>query len=774
MNPSSNPLPFPLNTPQKRLSQAVGLTAALMLGAQAAHAQESVVPDNAKPPENPSTKASDKKKAKQLDAVNVHANAIESASPKFTAPLLDTAMSVTVLPQSVMQETAATSLQDALRNVPGITFAAGEGGTPTGDLPSIRGFNSVGNMYVDGMRDIGVQSRDIFDLQQVEVVKGPESSIAGRSAGGGLINLVSKAPQTGNFLESTGSYGSAGQYRATLDGNVQFNENTAGRLNLLDAGGGVPGRDSAVRTDKKGIAGAVTFGLNQPTRLLLNYYYFVDKSTPDYGVPVDYSVTGQPLVETRGINAKNYYGLTDRDFRYAPVSSFQARLEHDFNDAWTLRSQVRLSDSQNNYVLTLPHQATDASYDLKPGDLLYRLPVGNADRTRGVITETDLLGHFDTGSIHHDVDIGFEASQEKERLAGDGSYLGYNVVSAGGAQGFSNDECGTPIELSDYDCTNLYSPNPHDPWQGSVTRNTNYAYFTTRDFAPYAFDTITLNPHWKINAGVRWDNYLTSARSPSDPQDVDASDHLSFTSYQAAIIYKPTEQGSIYLSTSSASIPEDEAFSGSGQDEAFPANPYQPSTTRLKPEITRALELGTKWNLFGNRLLLTADVFDERHRNTAIEVAPGVFDQVGETTSKGWEVSANGSITDDWNVIAGYAHVDAKIVRGGINDEVGQQVPNTPPNTFSLWSTYRVEPAITLGGGAYYRDKQVGYAGPPNESIDSYWRFDTMAKWQIDPRVSLQFNVQNIFNRFYYSKIFYWYALPAARRTYLATVDVKF
>jgi catecholate siderophore receptor len=753
------------------------LGAALMLGssthALAQDAAPSSQQDNSPAPKK-TTAQSPKEQATKLGSVNVYGQGAEPTSPKFTAPLIDTAMSVTVLPQSVMQETAATSLQDALRNVPGITFAAGEGGTPTGDLPSIRGFNSAGNIYVDDMRDIGVQTRDIFDLEQVEIVKGPDSSIAGRSAGGGTLNLVSKTAQPNNFVEVASTYGSAGQYRATFDGNLRVNDSIAARLNILDMGGGVPGRDSAVRTDKKGAAATVTFGLNKPTRFILNYYYFEDKSTPDYGVPVDYAVTGEPLTQTLGINPKNYYGLTDRDFRHNPVNAVEGRFEHDFGEAWTLRSQARYTDSENNYVLTLPYQATTGTYfQLLPPGEIYRLPISNYDRTRSAIAQTDLTGHFDTGFIHHDVDLGIEGSQEKERLGGGSSYTGYTVTSTQGQQGFSGGAC-PPALIASYDCTSLYAPNPSDPWQGTVVPNTNFAYYTTRDFAAYAFDTLTLTPHWKINGGVRWDDYLTSARDPSSPSTVDASDHLTFTSYQASLMYKPVEQGTIYLMTSSSSIPEDQAFSNAGQDQAFPSSSYSPSSSGLKPEITHSFELGTKWNLFNSHLLLSGDVFDEKHRNTAIEVAPDVWSQLGETESKGVELSANGSITENWNVIGGYSHVDARILKAGLNNpEEGDHVPNTPANTFSLWSTYRILPAVTIGAGSYYRGRQIGYAGPPDEYIDGYWRFDTMAKWQIDQHIALQFNVQNIFNKFYYSKIFYWYALPAPGRTYMATIDVR-
>ncbi len=675
-----------------------------------------------------------------------------------------------------MQETAATSLQDALRNVPGITFAAGEGGTPTGDLPSIRGFNSAGSIYVDGMRDIGLQDRDIFALQQVEVVKGPDSSIAGRSAGGGAINMVSKSAESRDFLAVTGTYGTAGQFRTTLDGNLKLTDGIAARLNFMNMSGGVPGRDSALRTDKLGIAPTITFGLQSSTRLVLDYYHFENKSTPDYGVPVDYATTGKPLTQTQGIDPKNFYGLKDRDFRRNPVDSGTARVEHDLTETLTLRSQLRYTVSKNDYVLTLPYQAVDADFNPEPG-LIYRLPISNNDRTRGLVSQTDLFGHFNTGPLRHDVNVGFEASQEKERLMGGGAWQGYNVISSAGPQGFSGGDCSDPALLASYDCSNLSDPNPHDPWQGTITRNTaEIANFTTRNYAPYAFDTITLTPHWKLNAGLRWDKYKTEASDPANPENWSGTDRDSFLSYQLGVMFKPTEQGTVYVASSSASIPEAQAISGSGQDQTYATVPGSYAGPQgLKPEKTRSVELGTKWNLFGSRLLLSGDVFEERHRNMPVYISDDAVEQAGKSKVRGVELSVNGSITETWNVTGGYSYLHARITQGNDDDNLSEQLPNTPPNTFSLWSKYRALPQLTIGGGAYYRDKQIGYAGygAEPEAIDSYWRFDVMASWQIVPAFNVQLNVQNLANKLYYAKSFYWYATPAAGRTWLLTAEYK-
>ncbi len=197
-----------------------------------------------------------------------------------------------------------------------------------------------------------------------------------------------------------------------------------------------------------------------------------------------------------------------------------------------------------------------------------------------------------------------------------------------------------------------------------------------------------MSPQWKVNAGLRWDRYKTAASDPNDPEDFGGNDQQSFLSYQVGLIYKPLQNGTIYLMSSSASIPEDQSISAAQQDESYPtvAGAYA-GTVDLKPVVTRTVELGTKWNLLDNRLLLSGAVFEEKQDHVAVNVAADVYAQIGEEKVKGVEVSANGSITENWNLIAGFSHLNATISNGGLYTETGAHVPNTPPNTFTAWST---------------------------------------------------------------------------------------
>ena len=218
-----------------------------------------------------------------------------SQSPKMTAPLLDTPRTVQVVPQQVIQDQAATSLQDVLRNSPGITFGAGEGGRPGGDIPIIRGQNSAGSIFVDGVRDSSIQVRDTFNLEQVEIIKGPDSVYSGRGGAGGSINLVTKKPKAVDFAEGTLQVGTDNNYRATADGNWRLGEQAAFRLNLMGTKGDVPGRDSAVDFERWGVAPSLTLGVGTPTRITLGYEHYQDDSMPDYSIPYD-PESGQPCL----------------------------------------------------------------------------------------------------------------------------------------------------------------------------------------------------------------------------------------------------------------------------------------------------------------------------------------------------------------------------------------------------------------------------------------------------------------------------------------------
>lgn len=279
----------------------------------------------------------------------------KSASTKYTAPLVDTPRSVTVIPQQVLKDTSALNLQDALRTVPGITFGAGEGGNPQGDRPIIRGFDAQGDTYIDGVRDTGAQSREIFDIESIEVSKGPNSAMGGRGSAGGSLNLVSKKPKDTDFTDAGFVYGSDQTRRYTLDVNRTFLDTAAFRLNLMSHEQNVSGRQS-VNYDRWGVAPSLTFGLGTENRLNLSYYHMESNDLPDSGVPYGYA-SGASHVHDKpdnGGDSSNFYGIKDRDFRKTRADISTISFEHDFNEDMTLKNTLRHGNSGQNYILTQP------------------------------------------------------------------------------------------------------------------------------------------------------------------------------------------------------------------------------------------------------------------------------------------------------------------------------------------------------------------------------------------------------------------------------------
>ncbi|MBW0151623.1 MAG: TonB-dependent receptor plug domain-containing protein, partial [Phenylobacterium sp.] len=289
--------------------------------------------------------------------------AAEPVSPKFTADLLDTPRSVTVIPLVVIEQTAATSLQDILRTSPGITFGAGEGGQPLADRPFIRGQSSGNSVFVDGVRDSGGQVRDIFNLEQVEVVKGPDSAYNGRGSGGGSINLTSKQPKLVDESSASLRVGTDSYVRASVDTNYVLGETSAVRINLMGAQGDVPQRD-AVDFDTWGAAVAAAMGLGTDSRLTLSYQHLTRNDMPDYGVPLSRKLPGVTPTETGILDVPRdaFYGLTARDFQETTADIATLVGEHDINDAMTFRGVFRYAKTVNDYVVTNPGDGGNAQF----------------------------------------------------------------------------------------------------------------------------------------------------------------------------------------------------------------------------------------------------------------------------------------------------------------------------------------------------------------------------------------------------------------------------
>ncbi|MCH4593232.1 TonB-dependent receptor [Achromobacter xylosoxidans] len=654
-------------------------------------------------------------------------------SPKMTAPLLDTPRSVQVVPKQVMSDQSASSLQDVLQNSPGITFAAGEGGRAGGDLPVIRGQNAASSLFLDGMRDASMQARDTFNLEQVEIIKGPDSVYSGRGGAGGSINLVSKAPKAKDAIEVTGQIGTDRNYRGSVDSNWRLGEKSAFRLNVMGTKGDVPGRDRAVNFERWGVAPSLMLGMGTPTRITLSYYHYQNDSMPDYSIPYDPRV-GLPVTETLGISRKNFYGLAERDFMKTRDGMATVDFQHDFSDTLKLRNVVRYGRETADYLATQP----DLTLANLPAGIVNRPAYGRYYTTKAFANQTDLSGEFLTGAVKHGFDLGFEYTSVKQTMA----YTNDQVLSSDGVT-----KC--PADLTQ---TSLRNPDPNVAYPCRTARSWPAPY-ATDTLALYGFDTLKFDEQWQASVGLRWDNYRTSGHDKKK-QGYSRTDNLF--NYQLGLAYKPVPQGTIYASYGTSSTPS--AVAGATASDIL----RKSSDEAAAPEKSRSVEAGVKWLVLDERLTLTGAVFQDTRRNTNIEVLPNEYEQAGQTRVRGIELGFSGAITPAWNIYGGYTFLDSKLIRGGRKDigAEGQDLPNTPRNAFSLWSTYKVLPELTLGGGAYYVDKVYGNAdagvdasgAPKARWVPSYWRFDAMAKYKFSSHLALQLNVLNVFDQTFYTR----------------------
>ncbi|HYG13841.1 MAG TPA: TonB-dependent siderophore receptor [Methylophilaceae bacterium] len=684
-------------------------------------------------------------------------NPPKASSSKFTAPLIDTPKSVTVVPQEVIKDTGSVTLQEALRTVPGITFGSAEGGGSLGDRPFIRGFDSQASMYVDGVRDVGGQTREIFALESVEVIKGPSGAYDGRGSAGGSINMVTKQPKAVNFVSGSVGLGTDRFKRATIDGNYRLADEVAVRVNVMAHKADTPGRDE-VEVERFGLAPSITFGLTTPTSLNLSYYHLNTDDVPDYGLP--YTSTGATS-DARAANRlangdrpvsvdkDNFYGLLDRDFRKTSADIGTATVKHAFSDTTVLRNTTRYGVTINDYIVTNPD---DNKGNVQNGSV-YRATKSRNTRTETIANITDLSLKFETGQFKHSLNTGIEFIHEES------VNRPYNVT-------FLSTAC--PAGFATFDCTSLYDPNPHDPWTGSVTKVPERDTTRVMTKSAFAFDSIELSERWLLNLGLRFDDYKTdldketnSVRSPGGK----FSNDKSFWNYQAGLVYKLQPNASIYASYGTSSTP-------SGISGGNAADGLSSAIENLEPERSKSYELGTKWDVLEN-LSLTAAVFKIEKTNARITLADGTTGVAGDQEVKGFEIGAAGRVTRKWQIFAGYTYLDSELVDNGgagvnAGSDNGNQFPNTPENSASLWTTYDFLPKLTIGGGAFYVDKQFGNTAN-SVSIPSYVRYDAMAGYQIDKHLSLQLNIQNLTDKRYFDAAYsnHYATVAAGRLSYL-------
>jgi len=704
-------------------------------------------------------------------------------SAKFTAPLLDTPKTVQVINEELIKQSGATSLQEALKATPGITFGNGEGGSPAGDQPFIRGADAQSSTFVDGLRDIAAGTREVFNLESVEVIKGADSAYAGRGGAGGSINLTTKKAKADNFISGDVGLGTDNYKRATLDLNRKLGETIGFRLNAMAHDADVPGRNGP-ENQRWGIAPTVTFGMGTPTEVTLSWQHLQTDNVPDGGVPYLYSNTaaatlpgGSTVRPTYGNSRENWYGLTNRDYEKEKSDLFTALVEHKFTDANKLRNSLRYSKSKQDYVWTQP----DDSKGNAINGYVWRRGNARVSETTTLQNVTEFTGKEQTGSVGHSYAFGLELSKEKAE-----------VRSA--AIQSSSSSC---TAVSDPWCTTLSNPSgANAAWNFAWTLPTQPTLNQIDTTALYGFDTLKFNDQWLLNAGLRVDHYRLSASGPESRRgatllypayDLKRSDTLF--NYQLGLVYKPAANGSIYASIATSSRPGGSTLGNGNEDLSTTTD----ALADLKPEKTRSIELGTKWDLLDKKLGVSAAIFRNEVTNTRVTNEFNVAEMAGDKVVNGLELGFTGNVLPGLSIFGGYTYMDSEQKNAGQtcsgtpavcvpSAANGQAFPNTPKHSFSLWASYKPMAKLTLGLGLYAQSDVVqGYVrssvdgGIVTKGVAGYSRYDAMASYQFNPNLALQLNVYNLTDKVYYSGVRSpHYANIGAGRSAVATLKFTY
>jgi len=667
--------------------------------------------------------------AVQLDNLTVKAKrdsgykTESSASAKYVKPLLDTPQTINVVPAEVIREQQALSLRQVLSNVSGITFTAGEGGGGSGDSINIRGFGANANMQIDGLRDSTQTNRtDTFNIEAVEVIKGPNSVFGGSGTTGGSINQVTKQPLGRDFTRIGGSLGSDNYHRLTLDSNQTLDgvgTDSAMRLNLMLHENDVPGRDKIDR-ERWGFAPSLALGLSEDTRLTLSYFHQSDDILPDYGVPAR---DGKKLA---GVDRDDYFGFSNLDKDEIETDSFTVKLEHRFNDSLSLQNLTRYSQIDRNTVISASHANTTGvpAGNYKPaGPQAY----GRDVNSELWINQTNLSADFDTSGLAHELVTGVEVSRENLDLKTYNHGLGNAVYPGSG------------FDLA----------NPPGRWNGPINKTTSgYTENQLDNRALYVFDSIALSPQWDLNLGLRYDWF--DAESESFSASHVRTGRFTSTdeelSSRAGLVYKPAENGRIYVAWGTS-------FNPSAENVASNGGGLNAATQSLNPEKNETWELGTKWELFDGRLMLDGALFRVDKTDAREQLADGSYILAGEQRVQGVELGATGKLSEHWNVYANYTFLDSETLKSAIDpNREGQALGNTPPHSFNLWTTYEVAQGWTLGYGARYVSER-NVSASTQAKLDSYWLHNAMLGYKVNRNVDLQLNVNNLFDKEYVERV---------------------
>lgn len=658
----------------------------------------------------------------------------KSSSSKVTQDLVDTPQTITVITKKVMEEQQATTLVEALRNTPGITLNLGENGnTNSKDNINMRGFDAQGSIYKDGIRDLANSSKDTFNTEAVEVTKGGVGADNGRGVSSGYINQVTKSATNKDEVAGTLGYSTAKNARLTADLNKKLNETTGVRLNVMKQDGEVAGRDE-VEIDRTGIAGSVGFGIGTATRTTINYEHTEQDDVPDGGIPT-VGLDGS----AQKADTSTFYGSSD-DFEEAKNDTFTIKFEQDISDNTIFTNTSRYAKTNQEMLLTSPFNfSTTAS-------TVDRRMHARWQENEILTNQSNFTTEIQTGMLLHKISTGIELIKENQVTKN------YTAQTA--------------------QTSSLYNPT-NISWS-DLTLSGQKSDGETTTVGAYLFDSINIGEKFIFTGGGRFDKYDTTndiVSSTLVPSTIEDKGNLN--SYKAGLVYKPLDNGSVYISRATTQL------APGGANFTLSATTTSANNPNMEPQKSVTDEIGTKWDLLNNRLSLTTAIYKTVVENETMTESDGSTSQNGEKEVEGIEFGAVGEITDKWNITAGLAKMNTEYTNSTSTNE-GLSLRFSPEHTATLWSTYKFTPVFNVGVGARYVGTQTVTTSTtstaPIKKIDEYTVYDAMASYKFNKNLTYQLNIYNLTDEEYVSNMNnagrrY---TPGASRSGLLTLAYKF
>ena len=706
--------------------------------------------------------------------------------PTMRGPVIDMPQLVTTVTADTLQQRQVVSLEDALRNVAGVTTQIGEGGVVNGDQFFIRGQAARNDIFTDGLRDFGAFTRDSFNFEQVAVLKGPSSTALGRGVSGGAINSGSKLPVIGEFQTLNASVGSASYRRAQVDINHALSESAALRLNVMAHENNAVDRD-LIHARRWGLAGAVGFGLNSMNSTKVLFFHQQENRVPDYGVPV-ISTTAPDDIEVPvteyGVSRKRFYGYS-ADTDKAQVDTLTLLWDHLLSPELSLSSATKIGRYSRYFRQTVAScpAASCGNYLLDNNTSTVPMasmggPGPYEQDTSGIQNVSALLYTRPVAGMRNELAIGLDVSRQRN------ARVQFNYQGTRAAK-------------------DLFSPL-HEPAPMLAADLNNERTTTALDYSLFIDDRLWLYETVSVDAGVRVQRFSTTqdqlnlAASGSTLSTCDGktgrftsclfsrSAENTLINPKLSAVWEPQEWLSAYVSWSRSSVPPGNSV-GNGDALAALGTGASISSANLDPEHSSTVDIGLKFSMFNRKLLVQTGLYQTR-RSNAQETDPqsGVLVVSGEPEQqlRGFELGLSGAVSSEILLTANYAYIDARIIEAFTGTPpvldraaIGKQVRYVPEHAASVWASWRPSANTRMQGfefGAGLSHQSKVYLNLQNtQEVPAYTAFDAMAAWNWQ-QVRLSINGYNLGNARYYSQVNGGRVVPAAGRSVVASLHYQF